>query len=322
MDKYTRLLSLVALLEQSARPLTAEQISEQLGAYAGGEAGRRSFERDKADLLHMGVPLETVEVPADPSLRAYTIRYERSEVGDPGFTPAELAALRFAATTMALREDGVDAIADATDGLRKYGGLGGPAHAVTIAEIRLDGNLTTLFEAVLAGGPVGFRHSDRVRRVLPRQVAHHGGHWYLRCLDLDVGEARTYRLDRIEGRVLPDPDGGDPGVTTDGSSTTDPLGALHFRPWEYGTEEPVEVSVQLDAPAAALALAEDPDLEVLTRTEDQTELRLAVRNPEGLFTWLLSFLDRAELLEPPELRARFVERLDELVATDTEGVSR
>ncbi len=313
MDKFTRLLSLVALLEQSARPKTFEEIREELpDSYTQSrpETARRAFERDKKDLLDMGVPLRTLDVADDPSGSAYVIRRERSAVADPGFTGAELAALRMAATAMALRDEGAG-LADATDGLRKYGGMGPAGDGPTLAEIRLDSNVTELFSAILNGTPVAFTHSDRTRKVLPQHLWSMGGHWYLTCHDLDAGASRTYRLDRLEGAVLPvepaEERAEKPAAGIESSDAAGPGG--RFRPWEFG-DGPVEsVTISLDAPSATVALAEHPGLEVVEAGDDHTVVRLDVRNREGLFSWLLSFIDRAELVGPPDVRDAFVDHV-------------
>lgn len=314
MDAFTRQLNLVALLQQSPTPLTFEQIRERLGE-AGypqprPESARRTFERDKDDLKGMGVPIETRSVPDDPSNSAYTIDPRRAAVTDPGFTAAELAALRFAATALALRAEVVDEVTDATDGLRKYGGLSGDDTQPTVAEVLLDARLADIFGAILGHGAVGFSHGGRTRRVRPQQLAHLGGHWYLRCHDLDAGSARTYRVDRIDGAVLPLRDEGAP----QGVAPAAPAGALRFRPWEFGGGEAREVEVRLDAPAAAVALAGDPDLAVARRDDGGTVVVLSVSNPEGLWPWMAAYLDRAEILGPPDVRERYVEHLRRFTA--------
>ncbi|MCZ7630076.1 MAG: WYL domain-containing protein [Microthrixaceae bacterium] len=218
MDKFTRLLNLIALLQQAGVALTFAEIRERLADEAypqhDPESARRGFERDKADLLAMGVRLESEPILDDPSVTAYTIATGRTAgagrghgslsgvVSDPGFTPGELAALRFAATAVALRGEAVDSVTDASDGLRKYGGMGTPPAERTVADLRLDDNVADLFAAVLDSAPVGFTYARRTRRVLPLQLANRSGHWYLRSQDLDVGESRTYRLDRFESPVL------------------------------------------------------------------------------------------------------------------------
>ncbi len=331
MDKFTRQLNLIALLEQAGSPLTFAEIRSRLRDEAypqrDPESARRAFERDKADLLAMGVPLESVATPEDPSITAYRIGSKRSSgghaarLGDPGFSPSELAALRFAATAVALRSGSVHDVGDATDGLRKYGGLDTPGAQRTVADLRLDDNVGELFAAILDSAAVGFTYSGRTRRVVPVQLANRSGHWYLRSEDLDAGCSRTYRLDRFESPVLrlpPDDadqsdDELDPDVATTRSRRTQ--GALRIRPWEFGSAEPVRALVALDAAAAAVATAGDPDLEILESSAEGSTIALAVSNPEGLWPWLLAFLDRAELLEPADLREEYRRHLLSIVST-------
>jgi proteasome accessory factor B len=60
--KLKRLLDLVVLLLDARRPLGFEEIRDQFPEYrtAKAFAGKRTFERDKADLLELGVPIEWV----------------------------------------------------------------------------------------------------------------------------------------------------------------------------------------------------------------------------------------------------------------------
>lgn len=336
MDKFTRLLNVIALLEQADVALTFAEIRARLSDEAypqrDPESARRGFERDKADLLAMGVPLESVTPSDDPSATAYTIGSRHTAarggdgtsrhrpIADPGFTPSELAALRFAATAVALRGDAVDSVAHASDGLRKYGGMGAPPAERTVADLRLDDNVAELFAAALESTPVGFTYANRTRRVIPLQLANRAGHWYLRSQDLDAAESRTYRLDRFESPVLRLPSAETDGITgavesagdTAGSART--MGALRLRPWEFGTSDPVRVLVALDPPAAAVALSGDPDLEVQGESSSGTTVTLRVRNPDGLWSWLLSFLDRAEILEPTETRDAYRRHLESIIA--------
>ncbi|HZB70560.1 MAG TPA: hypothetical protein VE395_00375, partial [Acidimicrobiales bacterium] len=119
--KLERLLNLTALLLETPRPLSAQEIRERLGAYPEElESFRRAFERDKDDLRAMGVPLEVAEVPGVvPAIEGYRIPKDRYYLRDPGLTPDELAALRMAASVVRL--DGLSA----REGLLKLGGLVG-----------------------------------------------------------------------------------------------------------------------------------------------------------------------------------------------------
>jgi predicted DNA-binding transcriptional regulator YafY len=91
------------------------------------------------------------------------------------------------------------------------------------------------------------------------------------------------------------------------------MGKLRLRPWEFGNADPVRVLVALDPPAAAVATAGDPDLEVLRVDPTGSTVALSVRNPDGLWSWMLSFLDRAEVLEPPVMRDAYRQHLESIV---------
>ncbi len=54
-----RLLNLLAFLLDAGRPVTADEIRHTVAGYGqeGDEAFRRTFERDKDLLRHLGVPL-------------------------------------------------------------------------------------------------------------------------------------------------------------------------------------------------------------------------------------------------------------------------
>jgi len=114
MDRLERLLNLVAALIDTDRPLTAEEIAERVPGFPPpGPTFKRAFERDKATLRSMGVPLDVVVL--DPlnaeSPQGYRVRRQRYELPDPGLEPDEVAALHLAATSVRL--DGGDATAAA-----------------------------------------------------------------------------------------------------------------------------------------------------------------------------------------------------------------
>lgn len=302
--KFERLLNLVALLDSHDRPLTAEEIRTRLGAYADNDvAFRRTFERDKEDLLAMGIPLRSV-TEAGPHGDRTGYALDRS-VADPGLTPAELAGLRVAAARLALRDERPDDLKDPGAGLRKLGGMPRPNNGPSLAQIHLDHVVSRMFEAITSGRSVEFTHLGTARRLLPRRLLMRRGHWYVAGFDLDRDEPRNFRLDRIEGGVaLAEQRPGEGEV---------PLEALRLRPWEFGSAPAVTATVLLDREIVPLALTQDPDLPVTeVRDDGATVVALEVRSPKGLWDWLIGFLDRAELLGPEELRARWIAELEVL----------
>ncbi len=59
-DALERITNLIALLLETNQPVTLEQIVNELGQYPAGEGAQRgAFERDKALLRDLGVPIES-----------------------------------------------------------------------------------------------------------------------------------------------------------------------------------------------------------------------------------------------------------------------
>ena len=68
VDKLERLMNLVAVLLDTMRPLSAEELRDQVPGYPeSGTTFHRAFERDKEDLRELGVPLVVEPIPGiDP----------------------------------------------------------------------------------------------------------------------------------------------------------------------------------------------------------------------------------------------------------------
>jgi len=298
-QKLERLLNLTALLLDARRPLIAEQIQRQLEYPEDRVAFRRAFERDKDELRTMGIPLRVERVPGViPEVDGYRIPREEYALRDPGLTTEELAALHLAAS--AVQVEGLPA----TEGLLKLGGLvteGGRDLGVHVAPLPADPNLARLFGAVSSRTPVRLRYHDQERTIDPYRLEFQRGRWYLTGYDHLRDEERNYRLDRIEGDVtLTDEPAFDPPTTTEPGRAR---GA-----WELGAEEPVRARVRIDGPQAGWAVQHvGPDHVLREDSDGSVVVELPVTNRAAFRSFVLSFLEHAEVLEPPELR-------DELIA--------
>lgn len=304
--KLERLLNLTALLLDTPRPIAAESIQEQIQSYPRDQmAFRRAFERDKDELRSMGIPLRVEKVPGTmPAVDGYRIPRDEYALRDPGLEPAELAALHLAAS--AVQVEGLPA----TGGLLKLGGLvGEPASVeldVRVAPLPADPNLAVLFGAVAARASVRFRYRDAERTVDPYRLGFQRGRWYLSGYDHLREDERSYRLDRVDGAVTV----ADELPTFDPPSTAVPGRALEA--WELGGDDPVQAIVRVDGPQARWVLQHvGPDRVVSADTEGDgaVVVSLPVTNRAALRSFVLSFLDHAEILEPEELRRDLVEWL-------------
>ena len=94
MQKAQRLLDLAALLLRAAEPVSWREIQEQFPEdYAGtGEAAIRKFERDKAELLELGIPVRWAQ--GDEDLPAgYVLDRDEFYLPDLKLAPEDLALL-------------------------------------------------------------------------------------------------------------------------------------------------------------------------------------------------------------------------------------
>ena len=97
MQKAQRLLDLAAFLLRAAEPISWREIQEQFAEdYGGsGEAAIRKFERDKAELLELGIPVRYVA--GDEDLAAgYLIDKDEFYLPDLKLPPEDLALLYLA----------------------------------------------------------------------------------------------------------------------------------------------------------------------------------------------------------------------------------
>ena len=304
--KLERLLNLTALLLETPRPLSAVEIRDRLGMYADEtDAFRRAFERDKEDLRGMGVPLEVQAVPGVlPAVEGYRIPKDRYYLRDPGLSADELAALHLAASVVQI--DGLSA----REGLLKLGGMVGESDgAMGLAVAALPaGNVGPLFGAIAAQTPVRFTYRGTERTVDPYRLDFVRGRWYLSGFDHTRDDERVYRLDRFESGAerLGRP-------RFERPATAVPGGALE--PWQIGEEEAVDAQVLVDAAQAPWIVQHlGPGSLAEERADGSVVVTMTVTNRDSFRSFVLTFLDHAEVLGPLELRADVVEWLEALAA--------
>ncbi len=295
VGKIERLITLMNALLGAPRPVTALELHRRVPGYPDEDASfRRAFERDKDELREMGVPLLIEPVPgADPPVMGYRIRTADYELRDPGLEPDELEALNLAAAVVG-SEGGM--------GQRALFKLGGAATPGTPrAEVPADPGLVAAFTGVAERRALRFGYRGVERIVNPYRLEFQRGRWYLNGFDHVREEDRWYRLDRVEGGITVDPE------RATFQRPEEAVPGLRIEPWQLGgATDPVRAEVWIDPAVAASVRAELGDAEVVRDDVDGLVVALTVTNREGFRSWLLSFLDRAEVLAPDDLRADVV----------------
>lgn len=303
-NKLERLLNLTAVLLDTTRPLAAEEIRQKVEGYPPpGTAFHRAFERDKDDLRVLGVPLTVEKVPAtDPPVDGYRIDHDDYYLPDPELAPDELAALHLASLTVRLEGLGDQ------EALWKLGGVSAgndsaPVVAAdadlvngVVANLPTDPALVPLFQAITEKRAVEFVYREKARTVDPWRLDFHRGRWYLTGYDRSRADERNFRLDRLESLVT---------ISTEliehhQPSTTAP-GPV--QPWLLGDEQPTMAKLLVDADRVAMAARQlGPDVASEELSDGSTVFEVPVINIEAFRTFVLGFLEYAELLEPEAWR--------------------
>jgi proteasome accessory factor B len=309
MRKVERLVNLTALLLDTPRPLTLDEVAEMVPGYeASGESLRRMFERDKEELRGLGVPVERAAVDAWGNEEGYFIDPKAYGMPELDLAPDERAALALAAR--AWSGAGLDPAA--VSGLAKLD-LDPDAAGEPVQADLAGGNplVATLLEAVTNRKRIAFAYQPpgrdaAERRLEPYALVHQRGTWYVVGRDLDRAAQRSFRLSRIQSevrRLRPTARGADYEVPED----FDPGQALPTA-GEHGGAEIALVRAGRSAARVAELRGAEP-VEPVT-PDGRVTLKLPVFERSGFVAWALG--NDVEVVEPNDLRAEVARRLARL----------
>ncbi len=226
--KTERLVNLVICLLAAREFVTAEQIRATVGGYdkdAGDEAFGRMFERDKAELRDLGIPIKTGPAPSFYGGEGYRIDRGDYELPEIALDAEESAAIALAALVwdsprlrastssalLKLKAAGVDLDVEAAD----PAGVGAPpavgqqdAVGVLLDAVERQRVVTFSYRSSRAAVPI-------TRTFEPWGVVTQRARWYVVGHDRDRGETRTFRLSRIGEVVLHGPRSVEPPAGVD-----------------------------------------------------------------------------------------------------------
>ena len=344
ISKGERLLNLVAFLLKSHQPVSIGRIRESVVGYRDERGDRasleRRFERDKAALRDLGVPLKflTEDEPGGPG---YVIPRDAYFLPRLQLTPSEAAILALAGRFLLAGAAGPvsDALSSA---LRKLqfdspipGGIRETAEEHFLFHPSFAGehkriaagpgaqqqaNLRQLTAAVLHRRAVEFSYysigNDRLARrtVLPYGIGFSDGHWYLVAYDRARKDIRVFRTDRVRGGVERlHADSVQPEYELPaGFRVQDHVGVP---PWLFGKAVSTPVRIRLDADVAFMVrLRPAPGDQWEERPDGSAVLTRQATHLDSLLHWVLGFGHHAEALDPPEFRRRVAEALQDIAA--------
>ncbi len=344
-DRSKRLLDLVMLLLRARAPVTFREIRTQFPSYqtANIEAGLRAFERDKADLLELGVPVRYITPDEDSSVEdgGYVIELKKYRLPEVHLTTDEISALVLA-TSVARAVPGNSHARICDLALRKLafdypepdtplawppqrGSTGEGSHEPVLvhfpegntdAERELSDRFAMLEGATRRRKRVTISYKSASNGVVQsRDVDPYGlfyrdkswlvvGHCHLR------GDTRSFRLDRIETLlVAPKPKSPD----FERPSDFDVRSYASRSPWTFAPK-PTEI-VQLELGAEALSAANEDFGSDAVREDVDSEGELSVRirfttgNPDFVVSRILASKGAMRILEGEQCKALLSEEL-------------
>ena len=218
-DKLIRQLSLVAFLMAERRPLTARDIKSNVEGYQemSDEAFARRFYSDRAELVSLGVPLDS-QRDEFTGEELYTLRSERYFLPELELDDEELAALQTCFFLLEGRFAYAEPLRLALQNLalgRSAGSLAAaPTGTASRVEVRdpdyspeLQGRLGKLEGAISKQRTVKFRYwsiyrdEEEERTLNPFALLPENGSWYVIGHDLERDDIRTFRVSRIRSDI-------------------------------------------------------------------------------------------------------------------------
>lgn len=313
-----RLVNLVICLLSTRQYLPASRIRQAVPGYEpedgtakADEAFKRMFERDKAELRELGIPLETGRSSGLEPEDGYRIARRDYELPDIELLPDESAAVGLAArlwqsarladaangALLKLRAAGIDLDPAASAGVE-------PRVQATEEAFQPLLDAVTTRQAVRFGYRKSFDTAAEDRELEPWGVVSWRGRWYVVGHDRVRGATRCFRLSRISGEVVPV---GAPGQI----SQPDGLDLLQFVAGTYQHGPPPKTATLAIRPGAAAGLRRYGT--VVGEREGRDVVEMGYGDVDWLAEWVTSFGTAVRVLEPADLRDAVIQRLTELV---------
>ena len=309
-----RLVNLVLCLLSTRQFLSAERIRSTVAGYdeaPSDEAFFRMFERDKAELRELGVPVETGRNSHFDNNEGYRIARRDYELPDIDLAPDEAAAVALAARLW----DTPQLATSARNAVLKLRAAGVEVDTSAAPEVQprvraTDPAFAELVSAVELGRVVTFAHrrapgAEPTRRtVQPWGVVSYRGRWYLVGHDEGRGAVRCFRASRIaEAKAT-----GAAGVVTVPEGI-DLLAVVS-----------ASASSQLSSLDATLLLAPDKALglrrhaRVLEHRCDGDLMQVHLPAIDVAARWIAGYGADAVVIEPAALRERVLQTLAGVLA--------
>ena len=314
MNRTERLLDLITYLLNTQDPVSWQEIKNHFpDDYALGieESNQRKFERDKSELISLGIPID-YQSRSETQKEGYVVQKERLFLPEIHFSAQEFSLLMLSASAVLENENFPyrDQLETSLHKIISLQRSTDPAPSQIKITYRRDDNeegsrcpwLPRIQDALERRKWVKFRYyafttgQTSERRVDPFGLIYRRGNWTMIGWDHLRDDIRSFVVTRIENLELNRRRPGTPDY-----KIPQRFSLQHYQnqqAWEYDFHEPIDVKIQVSShrvPELGLQLSSAERL-----TEDTFQLK--VSNRRGLVSWLLSQKTDVRVLEPTQIQ--------------------
>lgn len=324
MNRTERLLDLIAYLLNARKPVSWSQIKNYFPEdYSKGieESNQRKFERDKAELISLGIPIDYC-TGSDSGHDGYIIDKDKLFLPEVSFSPPELSLLMLAAEAV-IENENFPYREQLNQALSKVSSSNDPLYR-SPEEIQIryhsDEQSSSIQQAILdqIQSALDKRKSLEItyhafstgektdRRVYPYGLILRKGRWTLVGWDLLREDIRAFvvtRIERAEANQLK------PGTPDYDIPENFSLKNYQKQPWDIYKHPPVNVIIRLSEHRLNELLPEIPG----ARKVGENTYKIRVTNMDRLIAWVLTQKHDALILQPQDVKEKAVKALKKLL---------
>jgi proteasome accessory factor B len=323
VNRTERLLDLITYLLNAREPISWRKIKNHFpDDYARGieESNQRKFERDKAELISLGIPID-YQGGAEGQKEGYLIRKEKLFLPEVKFTPQESSLLMLSAGAVLENEnfpyrDQLESALSKIISLQHHLNPApeeiGISYVPPVRSTAGAGLIQRLQDALDRRKVARLRYfafstgETTDRTVNPYGLIFHKGKWTLVGWDHLRQGIRHFVLNRIKRLEVNSRRPGTPDYEIPEDFSIQKY--RNRQPWELDLHPPQTATVSVSSHRLNELLPQLRGAEAL----GEGKYRLRVTNASGLISWILSQKTDVRILEPREFRDRIVASLQDL----------
>jgi len=324
VNRTERLLDLITYLLNAKEPVSWRKIKNHFPEdYARGveESNQRKFERDKAELISLGIPID-YQGGSEVQKEGYLIQKDNLFLPEIEFKPNEFSLLMLSAGAVRENEsfpyrDQLESALHKIISLQKHIHPAPQELAISYPQRNRRGAHSSFIQKIqdaldrrksITIQYHAFSTGEKTKRdVDPYGLIFRKGKWTLVAWDHLREDIRTFVVPRIEELQVNQRKPGTPDYDIPGDFTLQAY--QDQQPWELRIHEPVQVTIQISEHRVNELM---PQLSKAMNLGQGT-FQLQVTNRSGLVSWILSQKTDVQVLAPAEFNERICDVLQALL---------